>query len=230
MIIAMLLAHLVGDYILQWDGLALWKSRAMKGVMVHSVIVILVTWLFSLPFDPSWWPGALYIGVTHALIDALQLRARLPVPPLLRFLLDQAAHFLVILTALTAGGYLQPTAVTSTFLRAFHDQRLLAFLLGYAFLTMPAWVLIKFVAYGLVKGCAPNFPEGANKYVGILERLLITTFVTLGQVALAPLIIIPRLIMEWPKVADSDSAPVYLAEFLGSMSLAVFIGLALNRL
>jgi hypothetical protein len=27
MVIGMFLAHLVGDYILQWDGLARWKSR-----------------------------------------------------------------------------------------------------------------------------------------------------------------------------------------------------------
>lgn len=230
MIIAMFLAHLVGDYILQWDSLALWKSREMKGVIAHSFVVFLVTWLFALPFDPSWWAGVVYISATHLLIDALQLRIKLPVPPLVRFLLDQAAHFIVILTALTAGGYLQPTTVTSTLLFTFQNQRLLAFLLGYAFITMPTWVLVKFIAYGLVKGGAPNFPEGTNKYVGILERLLITTFVALGQFALAPLVTIPRLILEWPKVSRSDIASVYLVELLASVSLSVVIGLALSRL
>ena len=59
MITAMLLAHLVGDYVLQWDALAAWKSRALAGVAVHAAIVTAVTWLFALPFAPDWWQGIL---------------------------------------------------------------------------------------------------------------------------------------------------------------------------
>ena len=55
MIIAMFLAHLVGDYILQWDSLALWKSRELKGVLAHGLVVTFVTFLFILPFEPTWW-------------------------------------------------------------------------------------------------------------------------------------------------------------------------------
>jgi len=51
MVIAMYLAHLVGDYVLQWDALARWKSRELKGVLAHGMIVLIVTWLLSLPFD-----------------------------------------------------------------------------------------------------------------------------------------------------------------------------------
>ena len=47
MIISMFLAHLVGDYILQWDELALWKSREYKGVFVHGLIVSIITFLFA---------------------------------------------------------------------------------------------------------------------------------------------------------------------------------------
>ncbi len=43
MIISMFLAHLVGDYILQWDALALAKSREFKGVLLHSIIIFIVT-------------------------------------------------------------------------------------------------------------------------------------------------------------------------------------------
>lgn len=48
MVIAMYLAHLVGDFILQWDNLAQWKSRELKGVLVHGLIIFLTTWFFSL--------------------------------------------------------------------------------------------------------------------------------------------------------------------------------------
>jgi hypothetical protein len=35
MIAAMLLAHIVVDYVLQWDGLARWKSERLSGVVAH---------------------------------------------------------------------------------------------------------------------------------------------------------------------------------------------------
>ncbi len=230
MIIAMFLAHLVGDYILQWDRLALWKSRELKGILVHGLIVSAVTWLFTLPFDPLWWRGALVISLAHILIDASQLRFKPPISPLVRFILDQIAHFAVIILALNVSGYLSLATLTADLAQVIHSDRALFYLLGYAFITMPAWVLVKFTAYGLVKGSGPVFPGISNKYLGILERILITTFVALGQFILVPLITTPRLVMEWSMVQDEGETAVYLAEFLSSITLAVIIGLVLSQL
>lgn len=224
MIIAMFLAHLIGDYILQWNSLAAWKSRALSGVIVHCLIVFVITWLCILPFNPGWWPWVVTIGIVHFLIDAVQLRVKLPIPELARFTLDQVAHFFVITLALVGGGYLDLAALIQTGRHLLQSDLLLIYLLGYAFVTMPAWVLVKFTAYGLVQGVAPQFGD-SSKYLGILERLLMTTFVAVGQYLLVPLVILPRLLMEWPQVADDEIAPVYLAELLVSIILAVFVGL-----
>ena len=53
MIIAMLLAHMVGDYVLQWDALARWKGAAIKGAAFHGAIVLAVTLLFAVLIDPA---------------------------------------------------------------------------------------------------------------------------------------------------------------------------------
>ncbi len=230
MIIAMFLAHLVGDYILQWDRLALWKSRELKGVLAHGLVVSFVTFLFILPFNPVWWQGAAFISILHIVIDAVQLKVKPPILPLFRFILDQIAHIAVIVAALAAGGYLTSSMLTVGVIPVIHNDRLWLYLLGYAFVTMPAWVLVKFAAYGLVKGSGPTFPGISNKYLGILERILITTFVALGQFILVPFIAIPRLVVEWPVVRDGEETAVYLAEFLASITLAVLIGLALSLL
>jgi hypothetical protein len=226
MVIAMFLAHLVGDYILQWNSLAAWKSRALNGVIVHCLIVLAVTWLLILPFNPGWWPWVLIIGVAHFLIDAVQLRVKLPMPELARFALDQVAHILVITLALVGGGYLD-LALLHNSLVVLQSDRLLIYLLGYAFVTMPAWVLVKFTAYGLVQGSSPQF-GGSSKYLGIMERLLMTTFVALGQYFLVPVVILPRLLMEWPRVANNERASIYLAELLASTILAVIVGILLQ--
>lgn len=224
MIIAMFLAHLVGDYILQWNSLAAWKSRALSGVIAHCLVVLAVTWLFILPFNPGWWPWVMVIGLAHFAIDAFQLRVKLPLPELARFALDQLAHAVVITLALAGGGYLDLSAVLQRSLAVLQSDWLLIYLLGYAFITMPAWVLVKFTAYGLVQGSPPYFGD-SSKYLGILERLLMTTFVAVGQYYLVPLVILPRLLMEWPQATSEDRAPVYLAELLVSVTLAVLVGL-----
>ncbi|MCC6603598.1 MAG: DUF3307 domain-containing protein [Anaerolineae bacterium] len=224
MIIAMFLAHLVGDYILQWNSLAAWKSRALAGVFVHCLVVLAVTWLFILPFNPGWWPWVLVIGAAHFAIDAFQLRVKLPIPELARFVLDQLAHGVVITLALAGGGYLDLGAVAQSSVAVLQSDWLLIYLLGYAFVTMPAWVVVKFTAYGLVLGSAPQFGD-SSKYLGILERLLMTTFVAVGQYYLVPLVILPRLLMEWPQATHEERAPVYLAELLVSVALAVLVGL-----
>lgn len=229
MIIAMFLAHLVGDYILQWNSLAAWKSRELKGVIVHCLIVLAVTWAFILPFNAAWWPWVLFIGTAHFGIDAVQLRVKLPIPELARFALDQLAHFFVITLALAAGGYIDWLWLMQSGLAIMQSDLLLIYLLGYAFVTMPAWVLVKFTAYGLVQGTAPQFGD-SSKYLGIMERLLMTTFVAMGQFILVPVVILPRLLMEWPQVANEERTPVYLAELLASVILAVLVGVLFKSL
>src|SRR5262245_7715345 len=107
MVLAMFLAHLIGDFVLQWDRLAPWKSREVKGALAHGAVVLAVTLLFAVLVDPAWWPWAVFIGGTHTAIDALQpwlgRRFNLSGPglaALVRLIVDQSLHTLVILAAL----------------------------------------------------------------------------------------------------------------------------------
>ena len=226
----MFLAHLVGDFVLQWDRLAQWKSRELQGVLVHGLIVTAVTWLFALPFAPGWWQGILFIGIAHTIIDAAQWVYTLPGSPLVRFLYDQFLHLLVIVIALAAGGYLNLTAPGNDILFGIHHHHFLVYLLGYAFLTMPAWVLLKFLGYALVERTGPSFLDGSSKYVGIVERVLVATFVLIGQFLLIPLVAVPRLFLEWRQFSNRDRRTLTLFELFAGISLAVLVGLVLRQL
>ena len=237
MVLTMFLAHLVGDYVLQWDGLAQWKSRELKGVLAHGLIVGLVTWLFSLPFTFCWWPWAAVIGLTHTAVDAVPLTMRRWISfngsgtaALIRYLIDQIVHIAVILMALVGSGYLTMPSLPVELLSALRSNRWMAITLGYAFVTMPGWILVEFFVYGLVNGSAPDFSQAANKYVSSLERGLITTFVMTGQFTLVPVVTLPRLVLEGSRVMGSRQATLYVAELLASVALAVAIGLILRRL
>jgi hypothetical protein len=238
MMVAMVLAHLVGDYVLQWDTLAYWKSRALKGVLVHGAIVTAVTALFALPLDVSFWPWVVFIGGLHMAVDAapLWLIPRLGLRreglfELARWVLDQTLHFTIIALALMGAGYLNPGALWADLTAALNADRWLVFVLAYVFAAMPAWITVEFVVYGLVNGSAPDFATVKHyKYVGTLERWLMMTFVLLGQFAMVPLAVLPRLVFEGVRVMGTPRSTVYLAELLFSVTLAVALGLALRAL
>jgi hypothetical protein len=247
MILAMLLAHLFGDYILQWDNLSLWKSKKLSGVLVHGFIVTGVPLLFALLIDPSWWPWAILIGLTHTLIDALELPVRRQMAAqetgkgaLALFVADQTAHLTIIALALIWSGHLDAPNFADGVITASYDNKLLAFALGYAFLTMPAWILIRFFVCGFMNGTAPDFSMRlGGKYLSMLERGLILTFILFGQFILIPLATLPRLILEGTRANDQAAGyhqffdrrgVLYVAELFASIALAVAIGLALRQL
>lgn len=235
MIIAMMLAHLVGDYVLQWDSLAIWKGKALAGALFHGAIVAAVTLAFAWLVNPAWWPWALAIGLIHMGIDAAWLlNRRLPsgwqLQPLPRFVIDQILHFTVIIGALVLSGYTALPALLATMVGEMQNDRMLAYGLGYCLLSMPAWVAVEFVVYGLVRAPTPEFSPSANKYLGIVERGLITTFVLLGQFMLVPLVALPRLVLESPRLATGQKTTPYLAEVLISLAAAVAVGLLLKAL
>lgn len=233
--LSMFLAHLIGDYVLQWDKLAQWKARSLAGVTAHCAVVTAVTALFALPFQPYWWEGVLLISLGHYVIDAAQL----PLTrrgttsgawALGRFLADQLAHLALITAVLVWGGHLVwDTAVWYTTLSQ-HPNWLL--IIAYTCLAMPAWVLIEFAIYGLLQGTPPDFAHATNKYISTLERWLMMTFVLVGQYPLVPLVAAPRLMMEMPHIRQEDNTHVnlYLAKLLASILLAVLLGLALRAL
>lgn len=227
MVISMLLAHLVGDFILQWDALARWKACSIKGVTVHALIVLLITALFALLFKPFWWQGVLVISLAHLLIDTVQFYVKLPLPPLGRFFADQAAHYAVIFAALLAGGYLSWPLLPSLLASANATPRL-TLLLGYAFVTMPAWVLLKFAVYGALRRGAPNFVAAPDKYLGIAERILVTTVVLVAPIVVVPLVAVPTFLFEWTKGPHTVTSSLFVTEFVASIGLASVVGLALR--
>ncbi len=213
MALMMLLAHLVGDYVLQWDRLARWKSRALSGVLVHGGIVLAVTLLLTFVLDPRWWPWALGIGLAHTAIDAAKIPLQRRYSALSLFVADQVAHVALIAIALAASTDLAPVSASVT--------RLLAFANGYVFVTLPAWIFAEFFTYGLLYGSAPGFTYRSHKYVGSIERTLVTTCVVAGQFALIPVVALPRLL-------TGPRTTLYRVEWAIGLGLALLTGAALT--
>ena len=230
MLQAMILAHLLGDYVLQTDNLARWKSRSVWGIIVHGAVVTLSMWLCSLPFTSGWWPYALGTGMLHTLIDITRVKIE-PAEPtagLFLFVADQAAHALTIASGLAWSGWLEPHSAETAFGAWLQTGHRLTFIIGYILLTMPAWVSVHFVmrGMGIESTSLPGRP--GEKYLGMIERSLIATVVLVGQFLLIPLVVAPRLALDGRNGRVEAEQIGYVSELLISIGLAIAVGLFLK--
>ncbi len=232
MLQSLFFAHLLGDYVFQNDRIAQWKSRSVWGVVVHGLIVTFFTWLCSLPFAINWWPYVLVVGATHIAIDFTRTKFGKvdPATALFLFLLDQALHALVIALTVYWSGWLAPRPAETALGLWLQSGNRLPFFTGYVLLSMPAWVLVHFVVKGMGAESKSLPGRPGEKYVGMLERGLIATFVLLGQYLLVPLVVAPRLALDGISTRGETERIGYLGELLVSISLAVGVGMALKAL
>lgn len=236
MVYLMFLAHLLGDYVFQTDGIARWKARSLAGVLAHGGIVTLATLVCAALVSTAWWPYALMIGVTHTAIDFVRarfLRTSNPTWELIWYLLDQLAHLAVIIAVIKWSNAPSPLELVGV-ARMLADPRVLAFALGYTLLLDPAWVFLRFTVRGVWgPDAAPYLGHGA-KYGPMVERVLIASCVLTGQFHLVPLVLLPRrlvpLRVEGKGVGLLVRPTGHWAETAMSVLLAMAVGLALRAM
>lgn len=231
MVAAMVLAHLVGDFVLQTDRLAAWKSRSLAGVTAHAAVVAVVTLVAASLVEPTWifWAGV--IALSHWFIDAMHFwlvkrTVVSAVPPLVRFLLDQVVHFTVLALILGVSGRLADPWLWQTTNRWLMTNPWTW--VGYVLITMPTWVFIEFALPALVPAAPPPFSDSADKYTAMLERGLVVTFVLLGQLLLACCIVLPRWLIAMPTVRQQGNVMAYSMRLLLSFTIALAVGLLLT--
>ncbi len=99
------LAHLIADFILQPYELVRLKRRPV-GLTIHSLIHALIMILLAAPVLPRWWAIIPAVIVAHYVVDRMKVvhgPERGPLS-LAAFLLDQAAHMVILAGAVVAAG------------------------------------------------------------------------------------------------------------------------------
>jgi hypothetical protein len=87
MLYLMFLAHLLGDYLFQSDGIARWKARSLAGVLAHGAIVVLTTLMCAALVSPAWCLSAYSVSPVSPPLSGLGQRCiaphgrRVPAPP-----------------------------------------------------------------------------------------------------------------------------------------------------
>ncbi|WP_175622651.1 DUF3307 domain-containing protein [Chryseobacterium schmidteae] len=228
--IQLILAHLFGDFILQPNSwVADKENRKLKSsylyfhVLIHTVLSFIFLWDLKL-----WWVAVL-VGISHFIIDACKLIFQKIQTKKRWFFIDQTLHVAVV-----GGASLYFGEFNFDFLK---DQDFLKILMGALFLTTPASIFIKL----LLSSWTPVTEEEGNiqsdslssagKYIGILERLLVFTFIVVNHWEGVGFMIAAKSVFRFSDLAQAKQRKLTEYVLIGtllSFGIAVLAGILIK--
>lgn len=224
--VRLLIAHLLTDFILQPTSWVVDK-KAKKGrslwLLAHVVLTSVMAYLWL--WDWSMWWVALVIGITHYIIDLYKIYYW--GNELEGFLLDQLMHIGVLFfCAIAISGYDLSQLVESGNIELSH----LYYICAFVFVTTPAGYLIGQATQTWRNEMSDNRDslQKAGIWIGVIERLLVLTFVLLGEYEAIGFLIAAKSILRF---GDKDGqnagkqTEYVLIGTLMSFSVALFVGL-----
>jgi len=167
----LLLGHLLGDFTFQTNKIAKNKSRNLKWILIHSVIVTAIMFILALPFGLSLLKLVLLNGFLHFLIDfyKAKLNPTNPFIALLYFILDQALHIAIIYI-------IAKINVDTNIMLPFSQEKILL-LLAIVFVLSFSAIFVQFILKLLFPSHNKDFFSHNERGIGNSVRLL--TFLTL---------------------------------------------------
>ena len=237
-IIKLLIAHLLGDFFFQPKRWAE-KRRTYQFKSIHLYLHAIIHGLlvYILLGDRSGYLVPLIIMLSHFLLDLgkVYIRER---PAL--FLVDQGLHIIVIcLVWITFYG---EWSVIPGLLLFLNETKVLLVILAYLFILSPAAVFIRILTEkyqpdiharqaGFIEKRAGEEVIGlkdAGRFIGILERVMIVSFVLIQQYALIGFLIAAKSVLRYSDIKtnyDRKRVEYILIGTLLSFSFAIITGI-----
>jgi len=223
--IKLVLAHLIGDFVLQPTRWVLHKqsnkikSKFLYGhVLLHFALYMLLLW------DLSLWKIALTVTVAHFGIDVLKLYTNewfksKSVP----FFIDQVLHILVIYCC---AFYTDLYAHTLSLFENLDWYLVTAIV----FVTYPAAIIMGMILEGMSNQIETDHKSlpNAGKYIGIIERLFVLIFIVLGRWEVIGLLIAAKSVFRFNDLKERNNRKLteyILIGTLVSFGLAILAGL-----
>ena len=230
-LIKLLLAHLIGDFILQpkkWveekEQKKLKSSKLYFHVLIHIIITTLVLWNLQL------WPIIAIIGVSHFIIDAVKLLIQKEKTKRLIFFIDQLLHVLVIVVCYYF------VAENNLSFETLVTEKNLLLIVCLLFLTTPASIIMRtiFTKWNISELTKTNESlEDAGKYIGILERILVFIFIILGHWEAVGFLITAKSVFRFGDLKESKHRQLTEYILIGtliSFGIAIITGITYSYL
>jgi hypothetical protein len=244
--LALYLAHLVTDFVLQSSRVVAGKRRGSVLAYLEHGGIHFFAGAFFLGFAvPGLWSNLGFYGVLCALtlvhlgIDWCKIRAvrsRKVADGAAAFFADQGVHFLTV--CLAAWWIARPFAASLMakilWFQSGIEKPLLLFVV-YIGVIFGGGYVVRYLTKPLVKrnaevvGETTNELENAGMYIGWLERFLVLTSLILQSPATVGLILTAKSIARYPELKSVRFAEYFLIGTLLSVTLGILGGLVLLK-
>ena len=201
-----LLGHLIGDFVLQTNRIAVNKPLHRRWNILHAVIVTLCMLVFAIPFGFFTALFTLCAGALHLLIDKAKVvfAEKYQIHDLLAFIIDQVLH-IAIIALISVFASSDPTLF-------FLDKQIVMIVLILSFVTFFAAIFNQYILLGIIPRNDNSFFRRGEKLAGICARFLITLsiFLAISYNFLFLLIVaaVPAILVLQAKPSIKDSVGV----------------------
>ncbi len=229
----LLLAHLVGDFVLQTKKLVIKRRENVFYLLLHVCVhMVLLCFVFFQDIATSW-PYIACIGFTHLAIDSMKIvcEKKWPSKPVLFFLVDQFFHVLVILAVVFCiYGVPQHSLVLLT--SAPSLAYIVALLLTVA--VSPIFLRVFFSKWNQEHVLHAKKHEtllDAGLLIGVMERLIIVLFIQVGFLSGIGFLLAAKSIFRFGDLTNAKNTKFteyVLVGTFASFLIAIAIGYALR--
>jgi len=230
LLLRILVAHFLADFIFQPTSWVKKKSEhgIKSGHFWLHIAIHLIT-LSVLLWDWNLWPVILWVTLGHLILDAL--KSKLSNSSLWIFLADQISHvFIIVFVWLIYSDQFQVFCDTASIIA--NDQKLWGLFLAYLVLSTPSSVIIAKMTQrwsedmGISTGSKGL--KNAGKWIGIMERLLIFTFIAINEFSAIGFLLAAKSVFRFGDLKDTSDHKkteyIIIGTFI-SFSIAIAIGL-----
>ena len=246
----LLLAHIIADFPLQTKQIFRVKMNTKWGVILHTIIVLIFSILFTFPYleDPKVIAILLIIFLSHTIIDKIKLERskKTNTNNLKVFLIDQVLHISII--AILTFNFTEKVLLTSPFNSVFlnylidiyNNDILIISLIGYILSIFFIPILLIYIkeedipinTQKLNKQKIINIKIPANKIVDKFYRLFLTLSAQYLDEQYTIIIFILFVIVSLIsyQVSPERIEKVYNLKRIINSSLAIFIGIILKMI
>jgi len=229
----LLLAHIVGDFVLQTKKLVIKRRENVFYLILHVCVHIALLGIVFLQNLSASWPYIIFIGFAHLAIDSMKIicEKKWPSHPVLFFLMDQFLHVLVIL-AVVLCIYEVPLYSFTFFISAKFLAYTVALLL--TAVASPVFLRVFFSKWGKEHVMHVKRDEtllDAGLLIGVMERLIIVLFIQVGFLSGIGFLLAAKSIFRFGDLnnaKDTKFTEYVLLGTFASFLLAIIIGYALR--
>ena len=226
-LVKLLLAHLIGDFVLQskkW--VADKEEKKAKSptlylhVLVHGLLIMLLHW------DLNYWPVAIVLMASHGVIDCVKVYAQKETNKTKWFIIDQLLHVISIVVVWIF--FFRPDLDLSFWL---NNNNLWIFGTALLFITYVSNIIIKVLLSNWSKAINTNSDESlskAGKYIGMLERLFVFTFILTGHWEAIGFLLAAKSVFRFGDLKDSKDRKLTEYILIGTLlSFGIALGVGI---